>query len=90
MLRFRHVIAQPEYKCKHSELQKSLNQRKLSIWEAFKNLISKIFQLGFEPNRSSFFQKPCYQTQFSLDQITMKKDSNNMLENCYTKIIKHG
>ncbi|MGC1854693.1 MAG: hypothetical protein WA659_04895 [Candidatus Aquirickettsiella sp.] len=85
-LRFQHVIAQPEYKCKHSELQKCLNQRKLSIWEAFKNLISKIFQIEFEPNRSSLFQKSSYQSQISLSQITMKEDGNNILKNDYITI----
>ena len=85
-LRFRHDIKQPEFKCNNSELQECLNQRKLSIWEAFKNLISKIFQIEFEPNRSSFFQKRCYQSQISLSQITMKEDGNNMLKNYYITI----
>lgn len=88
--RFRHVIAQPEYKCKHLELQKCLNQKKLLIWEPFKNLIRKIFQIEFEPNRSSFFQKPCYQTQIISSQINMQDDSSNLLENSYTKITNHS
>lgn len=87
---FQHEIKQPEFKCKNSDLQKCLNQRKLSTWEAFRNLISKIFQIEFEPNRSSFFQKRCYQSQISLSQITMKEDGNNILKNDYITITNHS
>lgn len=88
--RFRHVIAQPEYKCKHSELQKCLNQRELSIMEALKNIIRKLFGLKPEPNSHSFFQKPCYQAQINQSQINMQDESNNMLKNRYTRISNHG
>jgi hypothetical protein len=89
-LKFRHVIAQPEFECKNSDLQKCLNQRRLSIMEILKNFISKIFRLKFEPNRTSFFQKSYYQSKIGLSQITMKEGDNNMLENSYTKITNHG
>lgn len=80
-LSFQHVMVQPEYKCKNSELRKCLKQRELSIWEALKSIISKIFQLEFEPNRASFFQKPCYQSQ-----INLNGGYGNLLKNHYTKI----
>lgn len=87
-LRFRHVITQPEFKCKNSELQKCLNQRRLSIIEALKHIIRKIFRLKFEPNSHSFFQRPRYQSQINQVQLNLKGENRNMLENCYTKITK--
>lgn len=89
-LSFQHVIVQPEYKCKHSELQKCLNQKKLSIWEALKNIIRRIFRLKPEPNNLSFFKKPCYEAQISQSALIMKNDTCNMLEDSYTKINNHG
>lgn len=90
-LRFRHVIAQPEFKCKNSDLQKCLNQKRLSIMGALKNIISKIFRLKPEPNRPSFFQKPCYQAQISQNEIILKDDdTSNILENRYTKVINRS
>lgn len=58
--------------------------------QALKNFISKIFRLKPEPNRPSFFQKPCYQTQISQSEIILKNNTNNMLENRYTRVINHG
>ncbi len=89
-LKFWHGIVQPEFECKNPVLQKCLNQRKISIMEAIKNwineILTKLFQLEFEPNKASFFQKPCYQNQINQNQIIMKEDSCNLLKNHYTKI----
>lgn len=90
-LRFQHEIKQPEFKCKNLDLQKCLNQKRLSIMGALKNIISKIFRLKPEPNRPSFFQKPCYQAQISQNEIILKDDdTSNILQNRYTKVINHG
>lgn len=89
-LMFRHIMVQPEFECKNLELQKCLNQRRLSIIEAIKNFITviliKLFQLEFKPNKACFFQKPCYQSEIYPSQIIMKKDSSNLLKNQYIKI----
>lgn len=87
---FRHIMVQPEFECKNLELQKCLNQRRLSIIEAIKNFITeiltKLFQLEFEPNKTWFFQKPCYKSQIYSSQIIKKEDSSNLLKNQYIKI----
>lgn len=76
---FQHEIIQPEFECKNSDLQKCLNQQRLSIMEKIKNFIRKIFGLNTESNNYSFFQKPCYKTQISQDALTMKEDTSNIL-----------
>lgn len=93
-LMFRHVMVQPEFKCKNLELQKCLNQRKLSMIQAIKNFINKIltklFQLKSETHRAWLFQKPCYQSQIDQSQIIMKEGSCNLLKNHYIKISNHS
>lgn len=87
---FQHIIVQPEFECKNLDLQKCLNQRKLSIFEAIKNFINKIltklFQLEFEPNKTGLFQKPRYHSQIDQSEIIMKEDRSNLLKNHYIQI----
>lgn len=79
-LNFQHVIEQPKFECKNSELQKCLNRHR-SIIDSVINLLNKMFQLLSGPNKASFFQFR-YHTKIRLNDDN--SSSNSIQGNNYT------